>query len=279
MIVRRAAGGRSTTVNAALVPPLLLLLVCCSSTATAFNLDTINFILQEGDPNSMFGFSVALHREQNKSWVIVGAPTANTTQPDVIEGGAVYRCDIYDDSRCSLVPFDNEGNRRNDQDEQIDTKSNQWFGATVVSAGIDGPLVACAPRYVFHQLQPRKAERVEPVGTCHIAKNNMRDFQELSPCRTSYWGYHRQGSCQAGFSAALTKDGTRVFIGAPGSYYWQGQMYSINTDVVFPYKPPRYGHFGEGNRERVDPCGSEFLLLLSNSYIHHSLSVCVSLSY
>ncbi|XP_049529483.1 integrin alpha-PS2 isoform X2 [Anopheles darlingi] len=256
---RRASGRSSVTtttttaVNTLPVLLPLLLLVCCWTGpwggpvgTAAFNLDTINFILQEGDPNSMFGFSVALHREQNKSWVIVGAPTANTTQPDVIEGGAVYRCDIYDDTRCSLVPFDNEGNRMNDQNEQIDTKSNQWFGATVVSAGIDGPLVACAPRYVFHQLQPRKAERVEPVGTCHIAKNNMREFQELSPCRTSYWGYHRQGSCQAGFSAALTKDGTRVFIGAPGSYYWQGQMYSINTDVVFPYKPPRYGHFGEG---------------------------------
>lgn len=25
--------------------------------------------------------------------------------------------------------------------EQVDTKSNQWFGATVASAGIDGPLV------------------------------------------------------------------------------------------------------------------------------------------
>uniref|UniRef100_A0A182JLT4 Uncharacterized protein n=1 Tax=Anopheles atroparvus TaxID=41427 RepID=A0A182JLT4_ANOAO len=198
--------------------------------ATAFNLDTINFILQEGEPNSMFGFSVALHREQNKSWVIVGAPTANTTQPDVIEGGAVYRCDIYEDHRCYLVPFDTKGNNFNDQNEQIDTKSNQWFGATVASAGIDGPLVACAPRYVFHQLQPRKAERVEPVGTCHIAKNNMREFQEFSPCRTAYWGYHRQGSCQAGFSAALTNDGTRVFIGAPGSYYWQGQIYSFTLN-------------------------------------------------
>ncbi|KFB34882.1 AGAP000032-PA-like protein [Anopheles sinensis] len=116
--------------------------------------------------------------------VIVGAPTANTTQPDVIEGGAVYRCDIYDDHRCYLVPFDTKGNNFNEQNEQIDTKSNQWFGATVASAGVDGPLVACAPRYVFHQLQPRKAERVEPVGTCHIAKNNMREFQEYSPCRT-----------------------------------------------------------------------------------------------
>lgn len=45
-----------------------LLLVWLGQTATAFNLDTINFILKEGDPSSMFGFSVALHREQNNSW-------------------------------------------------------------------------------------------------------------------------------------------------------------------------------------------------------------------
>lgn len=33
------------------------------------------------------------------------------------------------------------GNNFNERNEQIDTKSNQWFGATVSSAGIDGPLV------------------------------------------------------------------------------------------------------------------------------------------
>jgi hypothetical protein len=33
------------------------------------------------------------------------------------------------------------GNNYNERNEQIDTKSNQWFGATVTSAGVDGPLV------------------------------------------------------------------------------------------------------------------------------------------
>lgn len=33
------------------------------------------------------------------------------------------------------------GNNYNENREQIDTKSEQWFGATVASAGIDGPLV------------------------------------------------------------------------------------------------------------------------------------------
>ncbi|XP_055615855.1 integrin alpha-PS2 isoform X2 [Toxorhynchites rutilus septentrionalis] len=198
----------------------------------AFNVDTVNYVLHEGSPNSMFGFSVVLHQEQQRSWVIIGAPTADTSayQEGVVNGGAVYRCDISDDNRCNLIPFDAKGNSFNDKHEQVDTKSNQWFGATVASAGVDGPLVACAPRYVFHQLQPRKVERVEPVGTCFIARNNMQQFDEYSPCRTMYWGYHRQGSCQAGFSASLTKSGDRVFVGAPGSYYWQGQIYSFSLN-------------------------------------------------
>lgn len=33
------------------------------------------------------------------------------------------------------------GNHYNERDEQVDTKSNQWFGAHVSSAGINGPLV------------------------------------------------------------------------------------------------------------------------------------------
>lgn len=43
--------------------------------------------------------------------VIIGAPRADTSriQPGVIQGGAVYRCDIYDDNRCHLIPFDQAG--------------------------------------------------------------------------------------------------------------------------------------------------------------------------
>jgi hypothetical protein len=43
---------------------------------------------------------------------------------------------------------------------------------------------ACAPRYVYHQHNPSKYERIEPVGTCFIAKDNFREIQEYSPCRT-----------------------------------------------------------------------------------------------
>lgn len=33
-----------------------------------FNLDTANYIKHEGESGSMFGFSVALHKESGRSW-------------------------------------------------------------------------------------------------------------------------------------------------------------------------------------------------------------------
>lgn len=33
-----------------------------------FNLDVNNYIRHEGQPESMFGFSVALHQEEKRSW-------------------------------------------------------------------------------------------------------------------------------------------------------------------------------------------------------------------
>lgn len=38
-------------------------------------------------------------------------------------------------------------------------------------------------------MQPRKVVRVEPVGTCYMAKNNFHEFTEYSPCRTSKYPF------------------------------------------------------------------------------------------
>lgn len=54
------------------------------------------------------------------------------------------------------------GNSFNDKHEQVDTKSNQWFGATVASAGVDGPLVvsrlACGPLFPSHAIRSVNGE-------------------------------------------------------------------------------------------------------------------------
>ncbi|XP_069683383.1 integrin alpha-PS2 isoform X1 [Periplaneta americana] len=205
-----------TTVRALLLWALL-------GVAAAFNVDTEHVIRHRGAPGSMFGFSVAPHRDRGASWVLVGAPEAQTSQPGVRRGGAVYRCDASRSDACQELPFDVTGNNNNSEGRQIDLKSGQWFGATVQSSGENGVVLACAPRYVWFSQTPN---RRDPVGTCYVARDSFREYSEYSPCRTRQWGHHRQGSCQAGLGASVSKDGARIYLGAVGSWYWQGQVYS-----------------------------------------------------
>ncbi|KAI5641647.1 integrin alpha domain-containing protein [Phthorimaea operculella] len=130
------------------------------------------------------------------------------------------------------------GNNIDGSSRQIDQKSNQWFGATLSSSGRDGPIVACAPRYV--SFVTAKMNQRDPVGSCFVASNaDLQDVHEVSPCRTSTHGQRKTGVCQAGFSAAVTKNGERLFLGAPGSFYWQGQTFSINPYEKFLYFMPK----------------------------------------
>ncbi|XP_059478388.1 integrin alpha-PS2 isoform X2 [Neocloeon triangulifer] len=202
---------------------LSVLCLCLLHLTCAFNVDTQNYVLHRGERDSMFGFSVAQHLDRGKSWLLVGAPAARTPQPGVNRGGSVFRCEISRDDSCFEIPFDRKGNNIDQTNSQIDSKSGQWFGATVKSSGTNGIVLVCAPRYVYYS---SNKERREPVGTCYVARNSSSSFDEYSPCRTDQWGYHRQGYCQAGFGADISKDGKRLFIGAPGSYYWQGMAFS-----------------------------------------------------
>ncbi|EDW65533.1 integrin alpha-PS2 isoform X1 [Drosophila virilis] len=233
---------------------LLMMMMHCSRnpTTNAYNIDLPSYVRHRHASNSMFGFSIALHKARNDftnfNSLVVGAPKFDTStyQERVVEAGAVFKCTMNDDD-CQLVTFDSKGNNRNTMGEVIDRKSYQWLGATVATGRDSDLVVACAPRYVFHTMTPSRALRYDPVGTC-FTSHNFKQFHEISPCRTNNWGYHRQGSCQAGFSAAVNSNGSRLFIGAPGSWYWQGQTYSIPPDAEFPFKPPYYQPFGTGGQ-------------------------------
>lgn len=204
---------------------------------TAFNVETKHYTLYKSYRQSMFGFSVAEYRDSvGRGSVIVGAPAAETNQKDIVRGGSVFKCDINQDNNCHVVRFDTRnGNSVTNTSHglvQVDNKSGQWFGATVSSSKVDGgPLLACAPRYLWFGKQVSKghsgADKREPVGTCWLT-NFVSQPLEFSPCRTGKQGYNLQGSCQAGLGASVSKDGKRLFIGAPGSWYWQGQLYSYN---------------------------------------------------
>lgn len=183
-----------------------------------------------GARGSMFGFTVAEHRDIQGNAVLVGAPTADTSyyQQGVVRGGAVYRCDVRADDYCQPMPFDRTGNLRNNTGYERENKSLQWFGATLQTS-VNGDIVACAPRYV-NLPWTSQGPSIDPVGTCYVARDNFREVTQYAPCREGSSGHHQVGSCQAGFSASLSKTGDHLFIGAPGSWYWQGQVYSQSLD-------------------------------------------------
>eukprot|EP00105_Crassostrea_gigas_P029901 XP_011452014.1 PREDICTED: integrin alpha-8-like isoform X1 [Crassostrea gigas] len=213
---------------------------------SAFNLDIKTPLTQRGNRGDMFGYSVAQHIDQGNSWMVVGAPRAQTGQPDIIRGGAVLRCKINPHNLtgasaqfCQIIPFDARGNEQRlspgGNYQPIEDKNNQWFGATVVSSGESGHILACAPRYVYLSTQLNKRE---PVGTCYLARSGSTRFEEFSPCRgnvdllrETVDQYHKSGYCQAGFSVAMAANGSRILIGAPGAFYWQGQVYNYWLDL------------------------------------------------
>ncbi|CDQ60074.1 unnamed protein product [Oncorhynchus mykiss] len=169
--------------------------------------------------------------------ILIGAPKANTSQPNVNEGGSVYLCPwSQGQSNCSVVHFDNEGDRRfhvNDVDVQVEFKSHQWFGATVRSHG--NTVLACAPRYYWRT--EHAAPFSDVTGTCYLSVDNLKTFVEYAPCRTERHGPAGQGYCQGGFSADFTKDG-KIVLGGPGSFYWQGQLILASTkEIVKAYYP------------------------------------------
>uniref|UniRef100_A0A3Q4IA27 Uncharacterized protein n=1 Tax=Neolamprologus brichardi TaxID=32507 RepID=A0A3Q4IA27_NEOBR len=75
-----------------------------TSNVTAFNLDTENVLQRNGDPGSLFGFSVAFHQQ-----LLVGAPRAKH-QNQVNVTGVVYKCDLTTTSKsCQPIEFDDKG--------------------------------------------------------------------------------------------------------------------------------------------------------------------------
>uniref|UniRef100_A0A3B3ZHF0 Uncharacterized protein n=1 Tax=Periophthalmus magnuspinnatus TaxID=409849 RepID=A0A3B3ZHF0_9GOBI len=85
----------------------------------AFNLDTDNVVRKNGDPGSLFGFSLAMHwqlQPVNQRMLLVGAPRAKALRghKSKVTGG-LYACDM--------------------KDLKTENKENQWMGVSVSSQG------------------------------------------------------------------------------------------------------------------------------------------------
>uniref|UniRef100_A0A663LX50 Integrin alpha-V n=1 Tax=Athene cunicularia TaxID=194338 RepID=A0A663LX50_ATHCN len=191
----------------------------------------------------------------------VGAPKANTTQHNIVEGGQVLKCNWNSNRNCQPVIFDSTGNRDFAPDDPLEFKSHQWFGASVRSK--NDKILACAPLY--HWRTETKQER-EPVGTCYLLAGSKS--VEYAPCRSTTIDADGQGFCQGGFSIDFTK-GDRVLLGGPGSFYWQGQLISDRvTEIVAKYDSKVYSTKYD-DQLATRPASAAF----DDSYLGYSVAV------
>uniref|UniRef100_A0A8C8SQ22 Integrin subunit alpha 7 n=1 Tax=Pelusios castaneus TaxID=367368 RepID=A0A8C8SQ22_9SAUR len=194
----------------------------------AFNLDGTETLLKDGAGGSLFGFSVALHRQlrpEPVSWMLVGAPQAPAL-PDqrANRTGGLYACPLtreVDD--CWRVPID-EG-----VDPLKESKENQWLGVSVKSQGAGGKIVTCAHLYESRNWVNQPLETRDTIGRCYVLSQDLTVADELDGgewkfCEGRPQGHDRFGFCQQGMSAGFTADTHYILFGAPGTYNWKGDL-------------------------------------------------------
>ncbi|KAM6948348.1 integrin alpha-6-like [Aplochiton taeniatus] len=252
-----------------------LVFLLASMRLSAFNLDTENVVLKRGEPGSLFGFSLAMHRQlkpQDKRILLVGAPTAKamSKQKAKVTGG-LYNCDINAPAAsCTRVDFDNEENLG------VESKENQWMGVTVSSQGPGGKILTCAHRYQRRQAVGRPEESRDITGRCYVLSQDLsinpqanEDGGNWRFCDGRLRGHERFGSCQQGMSASFTKDYHYLIFGAPGAYNWKGVVrIEQNNNTLIEMGLYDDGPFEVGDENILDP---NVIPVPASSYLGFSL--------
>ncbi|XP_056239048.1 integrin alpha-6-like [Seriola aureovittata] len=239
---------------------------------SAFNLDTENVLQRNGDPGSLFGFSVAFHQQLSparKNLLLVGAPQAKH-QNQVNVTGVVYRCDLTITSeRCQPIEFESE--------EFLNSKgiNGQWMGVRVTSQGPGQNVMTCAHRY--QQWSPSPSVNVPRLvtGQCYLLGDDLKVGKEERKwrrvvCDSEHLTRRRKDHewfayCQQGHGASFAKDNRSLLFGAPGAYQWKGIVrleLLDNLDIL-----------SEDTRETgdIDLFNKNLIPLQRNSYLGFSI--------
>ncbi|XP_078118003.1 integrin alpha-6 isoform X1 [Sander vitreus] len=239
----------------------------------AFNLDTSHVIRKDGEPGSLFGFSLAMHRQLNpdERMLLIGAPRARALgkQTANITGG-LYKCEITQSNDCERIEFDSK------EDVLVENKENQWMGVTVQSQGPGGKIVTCAHRYQRRLFVNTPQESRDIIGRCYVLSQDLtidlssdEDGGNWKFCEGRSRGHEMFGSCQQGLAATFTKDYHYVVFGAPGAYNWKGivRVEQKNNTLL------EMGVYDDGPYEVRDDhlLNPEFVPIPANSYLGFSL--------
>nr|XP_055184581.1 integrin alpha-7 isoform X5 [Nyctereutes procyonoides] len=206
--------------------------------AVAFNLDVTGALRKEGEPGSLFGFSVALHRQlqpRPQSWLLVGAPQALALPgQQANRTGGLFACPLsLEETDCYRVDIDRGA------DVQKESKENQWLGVSVRSQGPGGKIVTCAHRYEARQRVDQILETRDVIGRCFVLSQDLAVRDELDGgewkfCEGRPQGHEQFGFCQQGTAAAFSPDSHYLLFGAPGTYNWKGLLFVTNIDSSDP---------------------------------------------
>ncbi|XP_007533431.1 integrin alpha-7 isoform X2 [Erinaceus europaeus] len=218
-----------------LVGPLLYGLLLPGT--LAFNLDVMGALTKEGEPGSLFGFSVALHRQlqpRPQSWLLVGAPQALALPgQQANRTGGLFACPLsLEENDCYRLNMDPG------VDLQKESKENQWLGVSVRSQGPGGKIVTCAHRYESRQRVGHFLETRDMIGRCFVLSQNLSihdlDGGEWKFCEGRPQGHEQFGFCQQGTAAAFSPDSHYILFGAPGTYNWKGLLFVTSIDSSDP---------------------------------------------
>ncbi|XP_061549402.1 integrin alpha-6b isoform X1 [Phycodurus eques] len=254
---------------------LLALLLGCGRPSSAFNLDTDNVLRKDGDPKSLFGFSIAMHRQlqpKDKRMILVGAPRAKgfSGQTATVTGG-LFSCDMSSPSTgCVRVNFDN------DEDTTRESKQNQWMGVTVNSQGPGGKILTCAHRYQRRTNVKTTIESRDIIGRCYVLSQDLKIDPDSSVdgggwhfCDSRPRGHEMFGSCQQGLSATFDKDYHYLIFGAPGTYNWKGVVrLEQKNDTLLEMGIYDDGPFEAGDENEKNP---DLVPVPASSYLGFSL--------
>nr|XP_021515831.1 integrin alpha-7 isoform X9 [Meriones unguiculatus] len=195
--------------------------------AVAFNLDVMGALRKEGQAGSLFGFSVALHRQlqpRPQSWLLVGAPQALALPgQQANRTGGLFACPLsLEETDCYRVDIDREA-----ANVQKESKENQWLGVSVRSQGPGGKIVTCAHRYESRQRVDQILETRDVIGRCFVLSQDLTIRDELDGgewkfCEGRPQGHEQFGFCQQGTAATFSPDSHYLIFGAPGTYNWKG---------------------------------------------------------
>uniref|UniRef100_A0A8C9W653 Integrin subunit alpha 4 n=1 Tax=Scleropages formosus TaxID=113540 RepID=A0A8C9W653_SCLFO len=207
----RARGARGTA--------LVLWWWCLLSGADSYTLDTRHYLTYSGPNASLFGYSVLLHKNGQESWMLAGAPRAQSTfSQSPANPGAVYKCKVTGEgyvTYCGKTCYPES--------------DNQWLGVSLSRQKRDGQVLACGHRWKNVHYSRQDQQNKLPNGICYKLEADLIKSRPLIPC---YKDHQRKfgedyGSCQAGISNFMTED--LIIMGAPGTSYWTGSVLVYNA--------------------------------------------------